>query len=264
MMSDSFMIRSSSPSSLTSVPDHLPNRTRSPAFTSSATSLPASSRAPGPTATTSPSCGFSLAVSGMMMPPLVFSSPSRRRTTTRSWRGRNFVLAMGFLCGARARRALRVGRSEAPLALAMRECQRPQGHKKCRRRSQAAAARGAKWLAVSWLTAGPARPLARPAILAEVDIGLLRPRRFPLALNFRPQRQHVAKPFGVEPSIHVETEAGVDQEVVGARRDRLRQAEFLHQQADRLGPVGRVAHPAQRRHVAGDVALERGAVLARP
>ena len=28
MMSDSFMIRSSSPSSLTSVPDHLPNSTR--------------------------------------------------------------------------------------------------------------------------------------------------------------------------------------------------------------------------------------------
>ncbi len=32
MMSDSFMIRSSSPSSFTSVPDHLPNSTRSPAF----------------------------------------------------------------------------------------------------------------------------------------------------------------------------------------------------------------------------------------
>ena len=29
---------------------------------------------PGPTAMTSPSCGFSLAVSGMMMPPAVFSS----------------------------------------------------------------------------------------------------------------------------------------------------------------------------------------------
>jgi hypothetical protein len=29
---------------------------------------------PGPTATTSPLCGFSLAVSGMMMPPVVFSS----------------------------------------------------------------------------------------------------------------------------------------------------------------------------------------------
>ena len=40
MMSDSFMISSSSPSILTSVPDHLPNRMRSPAFTSSATSWP--------------------------------------------------------------------------------------------------------------------------------------------------------------------------------------------------------------------------------
>ena len=37
MMSLSFMIRSSSPSSLTSVPDHLPNRMRSPALTSRAT-----------------------------------------------------------------------------------------------------------------------------------------------------------------------------------------------------------------------------------
>ena len=34
MMSLSFMIRSSSPSILTSVPDHLPNSTMSPAFTS--------------------------------------------------------------------------------------------------------------------------------------------------------------------------------------------------------------------------------------
>ena len=41
MMSDSFMIRSSSPSSLTSVPDHLPNSTRSPALTSGVMILPA-------------------------------------------------------------------------------------------------------------------------------------------------------------------------------------------------------------------------------
>src|SRR5215472_8906964 len=46
IMSDSFMIRSSSPSSLTSVPDHLPNNTRSPAFTPIGTSLPFSSRPP--------------------------------------------------------------------------------------------------------------------------------------------------------------------------------------------------------------------------
>jgi hypothetical protein len=35
----------------------------------------------GPTATTTPSDGFSFTVSGMMMPPFVFSSPSRRRMT---------------------------------------------------------------------------------------------------------------------------------------------------------------------------------------
>src|SRR5207302_1029838 len=87
MMSDSFMIRSSSPSILTSVPDHLPNSTRLPGFTSIGMSLPLSSRPPGPTATISPSCGISLAVSGMMMPPLVFSSASIRFTTTRSCRG---------------------------------------------------------------------------------------------------------------------------------------------------------------------------------
>ena len=39
MMSDSFMINSSSPSSFTSVPDHLPNRMRSPALTSSGDEL---------------------------------------------------------------------------------------------------------------------------------------------------------------------------------------------------------------------------------
>ncbi len=38
-MSDSFMIRSSSPSSLTSVPDHLPNSTLSPALRSSGIEL---------------------------------------------------------------------------------------------------------------------------------------------------------------------------------------------------------------------------------
>ena len=43
---------------------------------------------PGPTAMTSPSCGFSLAVSGMMMPPFVLSSPSMRRMTMRATPGR--------------------------------------------------------------------------------------------------------------------------------------------------------------------------------
>src|SRR5262249_49345946 len=80
----SFMIMYSTPSSLTSVPDHLPNSTRSPTLTSIGMSLPLSSRPPGPTAMTAPSWGFSFAVSGMMMPPLVFSSASIRLTTTRS------------------------------------------------------------------------------------------------------------------------------------------------------------------------------------
>jgi hypothetical protein len=40
-MSDSFMMRRSWPSMRTSVPDHLPKSTRSPAFTSSATDLAA-------------------------------------------------------------------------------------------------------------------------------------------------------------------------------------------------------------------------------
>src|SRR3954465_9383683 len=84
MMSDSFMIRRSSPSSTTSVPDHLPNSTRSPVLTSIGMSLPLSSRPPGPTSITSPSVGFSLAVSGMMIPPADLSSASMRVTTTRS------------------------------------------------------------------------------------------------------------------------------------------------------------------------------------
>src|SRR6202171_3940745 len=91
MMSDSFMIMRSSPSSFTSVPDHLPNSTRSPVLTSSGCSLPSLSRAPEPTATTSPSIGFSCAVSGMKMPPAVFASGSTRRIRTRSCNGRSFI-----------------------------------------------------------------------------------------------------------------------------------------------------------------------------
>src|SRR5262249_20441212 len=101
MMSDSFMIRSSSPSSLTSVPDHLPNSTLSPALTPMGWSLPFSPLAPGPAATTWPVCGFSAAVSGMMMPPLVLSSSSSRLTTTRSWSGRNFMTLLLNCLGSR-------------------------------------------------------------------------------------------------------------------------------------------------------------------
>ena len=43
------MMSRSSPSSLTSVPDHLPNRILSPALTSSGVTVPSSARAPVPT-----------------------------------------------------------------------------------------------------------------------------------------------------------------------------------------------------------------------
>src|SRR5262249_18466897 len=91
MMSLSFATTKSSPSILISVPDHFPNSTRSPTLTSSGSSLPSSPRMPGPAAMTSPSIGFSLAVSGMIMPPAVFSSSSMRRMRTRSCNGRNFT-----------------------------------------------------------------------------------------------------------------------------------------------------------------------------
>src|SRR6202030_2991921 len=56
---------------------------------------------PGPTAVISPCEGFSLALSGMMMPPLVFSSASIRLTTTRSCSGRNLILAIAVPLQAR-------------------------------------------------------------------------------------------------------------------------------------------------------------------
>src|SRR5690606_8491783 len=82
-MSSSRRMRCSSPSSLPSVPAYLPKCTRSPTLTLSSMRLP-SSILPGPTAMTSPSMGFSLAVSGMMIPPLVLSSSLTRLTITRS------------------------------------------------------------------------------------------------------------------------------------------------------------------------------------
>jgi len=90
-MSSSRRIRCSSPSSLISLPVYLPKRTRSPFLTSGGTTLP-SSRRPGPTAVTRPSWGFSLAVSGMMIPPVLRSSRSSIRfTITRSNSGRTRV-----------------------------------------------------------------------------------------------------------------------------------------------------------------------------
>src|SRR5690606_23889899 len=52
-------------SRVTSVPLYFPYRTRSPTFSSISIRFPSSVILPGPTATISPCCGFSLAVSGM-------------------------------------------------------------------------------------------------------------------------------------------------------------------------------------------------------
>src|SRR5690554_693845 len=61
--------------------------TLSPTAMSRGTRLPLSSMRPGPTATTSPSWGFSFAVSGMTRPDAVVCSASRGLTTMRSSRG---------------------------------------------------------------------------------------------------------------------------------------------------------------------------------
>jgi hypothetical protein len=78
-MSDSRMIRKSSPSIWISVPAYLPYNTVSPTFT-----VTGSSFLPGPAATTVPRCGFSFAVSGMMIPPAVFSSAGAGLKNTQS------------------------------------------------------------------------------------------------------------------------------------------------------------------------------------
>src|ERR1700683_1548179 len=80
--------RYSSPEYFTSVPPYLLYSTTSPTFTSIGTRLvPASSKRPGPTARTSPSWGFSFAVSGITSPEAVVCSASSVRTTIRSSSG---------------------------------------------------------------------------------------------------------------------------------------------------------------------------------
>src|SRR5438105_2456600 len=66
--SSSRRMRYSLSSILTSEPEYFPNRILSPAFTSSGIFLPSSPTFPVPAAITLPSCGFSLAVSGRMIP----------------------------------------------------------------------------------------------------------------------------------------------------------------------------------------------------
>jgi hypothetical protein len=83
-MSSSFTTRYSVPSSFTSVPLYLPKSTLSPAFTFGVRTLPLSRTLPSPTATTSPLIGFSVAESGMTIPPADNFSSSMRLMTTRS------------------------------------------------------------------------------------------------------------------------------------------------------------------------------------
>src|SRR4030095_12946173 len=90
------MINRYSPSPLISAPPYLPNSTRSPACTSSGWREPSSLYLPRPAAITSPSWGFSFAVSGMMMPPRTCSPSSMRLTITRSCSGWILVVITSF------------------------------------------------------------------------------------------------------------------------------------------------------------------------
>ena len=78
-MSDSRMIRRSFPSTLISVPAYLPYKIVSPGLT-----VVGSSFLPGPTAITVPLCGFSFAVSGIIIPDSVVVSAAAGSTKTRS------------------------------------------------------------------------------------------------------------------------------------------------------------------------------------
>ena len=71
-------------------PANLENMTLSPTLTSILISLP-STMPPGPTSSTSASCGFSFAVPAKMMPLLVVSSASTILITTRSAKGLIFI-----------------------------------------------------------------------------------------------------------------------------------------------------------------------------
>src|SRR3989338_1411516 len=75
------------PSIVTSSPAYFPKITRSPFLTSMGWTLPDSKTFPEPTATTFPSVFSSLAVSGRIIPPFVFSSASKTSTRILSPRG---------------------------------------------------------------------------------------------------------------------------------------------------------------------------------
>jgi DDE domain len=80
------MMRSSCPSIVTSVPDYLPNSILSPALTSSGVSFAGFIPAAGTNGNNHAFLRLLLGGIGII-PPLVFSSLSRRLTTTRSRRG---------------------------------------------------------------------------------------------------------------------------------------------------------------------------------
>src|SRR5213076_3285961 len=96
-ISSSRMIRYVSLSILISVPPYFEMRTLSPFFTVKSTFLPLSSILPVPRATTLPSCGFSFAVSGIMIPPFFTSCSSIGCTSTRSPSGFTLTAAIGFI-----------------------------------------------------------------------------------------------------------------------------------------------------------------------
>src|SRR5438552_15809190 len=110
-MSSSRMIRYDSSSILISVPPYFEISTVSPFFTVHSTFLPLSSIFPVPRATTLPSCGFSFAVSGMMIPPFFTSFSSIGCTSTRSPSGLTltaicFISSFWFLLGCAGDRFL--------------------------------------------------------------------------------------------------------------------------------------------------------------
>src|SRR5438445_762022 len=96
--SSSRRMRYSLSSILTSEPEYLPNRILSPAFTSSGIFLPSSPTFPVPAALTLPSCAFSFAVPGMMIPPRRTSCSSTRSTRMRSCSGRIFMVSLPPWC----------------------------------------------------------------------------------------------------------------------------------------------------------------------
>src|SRR5450759_1115854 len=120
-------MRSSSPSTLKSVPAYCEYRTRSPFLTSIFSRVPSSRVFPGPTARMVPSCGFSLAVSGRTIPLLVTSSRALGLMTTRSPRGLSLLLLTVAL--ANAQFLLRAASLRLPSLLLDVVCSTPAGRR---------------------------------------------------------------------------------------------------------------------------------------